>query len=104
MAITTTEFKTRFKEFEDVEDAVLTPRLEDAQAWLSEAAFGTTDTYERAVYYYAAALLVDSPYGSPMGLTQNQASTEVNRYRKIFVEQILPLIGRRMTISGGGLP
>jgi hypothetical protein len=39
-----------------------------------------------------------------MGLTTDVNAQEVNRYRQIFKEQILPLIRRRGQITGGGLP
>ena len=103
MAIDSATFKARFKVFDQVEDAITDEKLADAQAFLDEGAFAETDTYERAVYYYAAALLADDPYGTPMGLTTDINAQEVNRYRKIFKEQILPLIHRRGQISGGGL-
>lgn len=104
MAIDSATFKLRFKVFDQVEDAITDAKLDDAQAFLDEAAFGATDIYERAVFYYAAALLADDPYGTPMGLTTDINAQEVNRYRKIYKEQILPLIRRRGHISGGGLP
>jgi hypothetical protein len=37
-----------------------------------------------------------------MGMTET-ISAQGNRYRRIYQEQILPLIRRRMQISGGGL-
>jgi hypothetical protein len=104
MAIDSATFKVRFKVFDQVEDAITDQKLADAQAFLDEGAFAETDMYERAVFYYAAALLTDDPYGTPMGLTTDVNAQEVNRYRQIFKEQILPLIRRRGQITGGGLP
>lgn len=103
MAIDSTTFKARFKVFSEVEDAITDEKLADAQAFLDLEAFGSEDLYERAVFYYAAGLLADDPYGTPMGLTTDVNAQEINRYRKIFREQILPLIRRRGHISGGGL-
>lgn len=105
MAVTSAEFIVRFQEFASVETespGYITTRLDDAESFLDEAAFGSTDRYERAVYYYAAALMVDTPYGTPMGLTESP-SGKSNRYRDYYNEKILPLILRRGQITGGGL-
>lgn len=100
MAVTAAEFKVRFKEFSDVDDADITPKLDDAQAFLDEKAFGTTDRYERAVYYRAAHLLAISPYGKQLQLTNEDGRTV---YGDFYDQKILPLIHRRGQISGGGL-
>jgi hypothetical protein len=101
MAATYAEFIARYKEFAQVEQPVIEAKLADAQDFLDEAAFSSATLYDRAVYYYAAALLADTAFGSQMG---QDAGTSRNRYRDIYREQILPLIRRRGQITGGGLP
>ena len=101
MAVTPAEFKVRFSEFSEVADADISPKLADASAFLDEGAWGTTDLYERAVYYYAAHLLAISPYGQQLQLVNDNGSTV---YGEQFFVRMLPLIRRRGQISGGGLP
>ena len=102
MATTYAEFIVRYKEFEQVEQTIIEAKIEDAEAMLDVAAWGTEDLYDRAVYCRAAAFLLDSAFGVPMGATDS-VSTQENRYRVMYREQFLPLIKRRGQISGGGL-
>lgn len=100
MAVTAAEFKVRFKEFAQVADEDIDPKLADAQAFTDEAAFGTADLHDRAVYYYAAHLLAISPFGQQLQLVSDNGKTV---YGEHYFNRILPLIGRRGQISGGGL-
>jgi len=101
MAVTAAEFKIRFSEFSQVADTDIDPKLADAQAFLDEGAWGSTDLYERAVFYYAAHLLAISPYGQQLQLVNDGGKTV---YGELYRNQLLPLIRRRGQISGGGLP
>ena len=101
MAVTAAEFKVRFSEFSEVADTDIDPKLADAQAFLDEAAWGTADLYERAIYYYTAHLLAISPYGQQLQLINDGGKTV---YGEQFFTRLLPLIQRRGQITGGGLP
>lgn len=100
MAVTAAEFKVRFSEFSEVADTDIDPKLADASAFLDEAAWGTTDRYERAIYYFAAHLLAISPYGQQLQLVNDNGHTV---YGDFYFDRLLPLIHRRGQISGGGL-
>lgn len=100
MAVTAAEFKVRFSEFSEVASTDIDPKLADAKAFLDEAAWGTTDRYERAVYYLAAHLLAISPYGQQLQLVNDSGKTV---YGEFYYTHLLPMIGRRGQISGGGL-
>jgi len=100
MAVTAAEFKVRFSEFSEVASTDIDPKLADAQAFLDEAAWGTTDLYERATYYYTAHLLAISPYGQQLQLVNENGRTV---YGDFYFNRLLPLIGRRGQVSGGGL-
>jgi len=102
MAATYAEFIVRYKEFDQVEQTIIDAKIADAEAMLDSAAFGTDDFYDRAVYCRAAAFLLDSAFGSPMGATDG-VSTQENRYLSMWRTQYLPLIKRRGQITGGGL-
>ena len=47
MAIDSATFKVRFKVFDQVEDTITDAKLEDAQAFLDEAAFSNLKPYSR---------------------------------------------------------
>jgi len=100
VAVTAAELKVRFPEFADAGDALINAKLADAQAFLDEGAFGVTDLYERAVYYKAAHLLAISPFGAQLQLISDDGRTT---YGDFYQNNLLPLIRRRMHISGGGL-
>lgn len=100
MAVSAAEFQNRFTEFSEVDTTVIDAKLADAQAILDEAAWGTTDLYERAVYYYCAHLLAISPFGKQLQLASDDGRTV---YGDFYQDKLLPLIRRRMQVSGGGL-
>ncbi len=71
MTVTASLFKTRFPEFDDLEESRIEIFIGDAEDELEESAWG--DRYDLAVYYLTAHLLAlgqETLAGNPMGLSK----------------------------------
>lgn len=93
-APTASEFKTDFPEFDQLTDAYVQVKLDEAEAMLDELAFGEADNalYNVAVGYRAAHLLALSPFGKQLQLVSDDGKSV---YSQLFETEILPLVARR---------
>lgn len=102
MAIDLVAFRQGYPEFVSTDDGLCTDRLALAELMNDQGAYGSEALYEAAVYCHAAGLVLESVYGSQMG--QSEVPQGPNKYMRVYREQFLPRIRRRMQITGGGLP
>jgi len=81
MAVTRTEFLTRFPEFNntDVDVALVDVILLEAHEVVSLTIFGTKR--DQAIKYFAASLLADAAFGEPSRLSDDDRKT---RYEKRY--------------------
>lgn len=73
VAPTATQFKADFPEFSEIDDAAVQAKLDTAERALDPDAF--FDMYYDAVGWYAADLLVRSPFGQQMQLINEDGMT-----------------------------
>lgn len=99
MAVSYAQFVAQFPEFDQLEEAYVTSKLDEAERVHDAAAFGSS--YDDVCYYFAADSLARSPSGSGMGLVNDDDDTTVYgyKYKTIFAKSMW----RRMLLSGGGL-
>jgi hypothetical protein len=90
-APTYAQFIVSFPEFDQVTQAYVQAKIDEADTLLDADAFGA-DLHYIAVGYKAAHLLAMSPYGTQLQLVNDNGSTV---YERVFVEQCLPRVAHR---------